>query len=61
MGNTLRMAATTTNGSRAVRLDFVRWQIERLFVARGVRNWSIIENAQYQALTDEEHLLLGAR
>lgn len=55
------MTATTGDAYPGERLDFIRWRIERLFVARGVRDWSTIENAQYQALTDEEHLLLGAR
>jgi hypothetical protein len=55
------VTATTGDAYPGERLDFIRWRIERLFVARGVRDWSTIENAQYQALTDEEHLLLGAR
>jgi hypothetical protein len=58
MVNTLRMAATTTNGSRALRLDFVRWQVRSLLSARQVCPWSLTEQAAFEALTVEERLLL---
>jgi hypothetical protein len=51
----------TMTARQADRLDFVRWQIDKLFAARDLHDWSIAEGDQYQALTGEERLLLDAR
>ncbi|MEY2590013.1 MAG: hypothetical protein QOJ67_1997 [Acidimicrobiaceae bacterium] len=56
-----KSASMTMTARQADRLDFVRWQIDKLFAARDLHDWSIAEGDQYQALTGEERLLLDAR
>jgi hypothetical protein len=38
-----------------------RWQIDKLFAARDLHEWSIVEGDQYKALTIEERFPLDAR
>jgi hypothetical protein len=52
------MSMTPTHASEAARLDYVRWQIRSLFSARCLGPWTAVEQADYDALTIEELLLL---
>jgi hypothetical protein len=55
-----RGVLTPASEDQARRLDFVRWQIRSLYSARLVDPWTVAEEADYDALTVEERVLLDA-